>query len=100
MMALNFANMGVIYAQLGDDTRARQLFRKGLDTDEDAVVRMISQLANVVQSNPSAKGYLHVGIMLELADQHVQAQEAFARARQLDASAVPPAALNAEFAAR
>lgn len=92
MLALNFANMGVIYAQLGDGPKAHQLFRKGLETDEDAVVRMISQLASVVVANPSANGYLRLGILLELADQHSQAAEAFARARQLDPAAIPPPA--------
>ena len=97
MLALDFANMGVIYAQLGEESKARQLFRKGLDTDEDAIVQTITQLAKVVMANPTAKGYLHLGTLLELADQHAQAREAFARAQEIDPAAAPPAALSSSL---
>lgn len=90
LMALNFVNMGLIYAQLGDVAKAKQLARKGLETDEDAVVRMISQLAKAVVANPDAKGYLRLGLLLQLVDQPAQAREAYARARQMDPTAVPP----------
>jgi tetratricopeptide (TPR) repeat protein len=79
-----YANLGVIYRQLGNDAAARLSSEQALRTDPDAVSEMIQQLSGVVQARPTAPGYLRLGLLLQGAGQIQDAKSAFERALQLD----------------
>ena len=83
-LAITYANLAVIYSQLGDIARARENGKKALDTDPQAVDQMISQLDLAITARPAAQGYLRLGILLSLTGRASQAQQAFAQARHLD----------------
>ena len=84
LLAYTYANLGVIYRQLGNDAAARQNSDLALRSDPGTVRQMIQQLSGVVQARPTAPGYLRLGLLLEGAGQIQDAKSAFARALQLD----------------
>ncbi len=83
-LALTYANLGVTYTQLGDAAKAADNGRKGLDTDRQAIEQMLQQLSQAVGVHPTAAGYVRLGLLLQLFGRVPEAQEVFARARQLD----------------
>lgn len=88
MLAITYANLAVVYAQLGDGARAAENGRNALTTDSDAVEQMLAQLSRMVAAHPSTPGYLRVGMLLEVLGYPSEAQQVFARAQQLNL--VPP----------
>ena len=83
-LAMTYANLGLSYAQLGDEAKAQQEMRKALETDAEAVGRMISGLAQYLQQHPAAPGYVRLGLLLQQVGRGTEAQQAYAKARQLD----------------
>jgi hypothetical protein len=91
ILAITYANLGITYAQLGDQAQARHNAALALDTNADAIAQMETGLAQNLGARPIARGYLRLGMLLALFGKNADAQQAFARAQQLDPSiAVPP----------
>jgi len=91
MLAMTYANLGLIYRQMGDETETADNARKALSTDSEAVVQMVQDLGQAVAAHPSAAGYVRLGLLLTLVGHPAEAQQAFARAQQVDAGvALPP----------
>jgi tetratricopeptide (TPR) repeat protein len=94
LLAMTFANLGVSYARMGDEVKAQENVRNASDTDADVIRRMASGLAQYLQRNPAAPGYLRLGLLLQKFGDAPEAQQAFARARQLDPVIALPAIAN------
>jgi protein O-mannosyl-transferase len=82
--AYAFANLGVIYRQIGNYRLAAENFASARQAEPAEVQEMIDQLAQVVALRPSAPGYLRLGYLLEGAGRAVDAQHAFLQAAGLD----------------
>jgi tetratricopeptide (TPR) repeat protein len=89
LLAYTYANLGVIYRQLGNDTAARQSSEQALRYDPGTVHEMIQQLSGVINARPAAPGYLRLGLLFEGAGQTQDAKSAFDRALELDPGFAP-----------
>jgi len=84
VLAMTYANLGLAYAQLGDEAHARDNVRRALETDSNAIVRMVEGLSQYLPAHPTAQGYQRLGLILSLTGRGQEAQQSFAQARQLD----------------
>jgi protein O-mannosyl-transferase len=89
ILAYTYANLGVIYRQLGNDAAARLSSEQALRSDPATVRDMIENLGSMVQARPAAPGYLRLGLLLEGAGQLQDAKSAFERALELDPGFAP-----------
>jgi protein O-mannosyl-transferase len=89
VLAYTYANLGVIYRQLGNDAAARLSSEQALRSDPATVRDMIENLGSMVQARPAAPGYLRLGLLLEGAGQLQDAKSAFERALELDPGFAP-----------
>jgi protein O-mannosyl-transferase len=97
MLALTYLNLGLAYAQVGDEADARDNTKKALDTDSEAVGRIVSGMAQYLHAHPSAQGYLRLGLILRQIGRGPEARQAFAQAQHLDPGlALPPMAEGAQ----
>ena len=83
-MAMTYANVAVLYSELGDDLKAQTSMRQALKVDAGAVDHMMGQLVQALSVNRKAQGYLRLGYLLKLIGQDQDAQQAFAWAKRLD----------------
>ena len=89
VLAYTYANLGVIYRELGNEAAARLSSEQALRSDAGEVREMIQQLSGMVHARPAAPGYLRLGLLLEGAGQQPEARLAFERALQLDPAFAP-----------
>jgi len=90
-LAVTYINLGLAYAELGNEANAHQNIKMAFDTDAKVMEQMITGLTQNLAMHPVAQGYIRLGLLLAYAGQPSQAQQALARARQLDPSvAIPP----------
>ncbi len=90
LLAMTYANLSICYAQLGDQTKAKENARKATDTDAKTIGQMIDGLNQYLQQHPAAAGYVRLGFLLQQFGSGSEAQEAFAKARELDRSLALP----------
>ncbi len=72
-LTLAYANMGIIYSELGDQAEARTRFEQALQTDPQTVRDMIHTLADNVAKHPADEGYVRLGFLLEQMGQSAEA---------------------------
>jgi tetratricopeptide (TPR) repeat protein len=89
ILAYTYANLGVIYRELGNNAAARLSSEQALRSDPVVVHQMIQQLSGMVKARPAAPGYLRLGLLLEGAGEAAQARSAFERALELDHGFAP-----------
>lgn len=89
LLAYTYANLSVIYRQLGNETAARLSPEQALHSDPATVHDMIQTLSSMVQARPAAPGYLRLGLLLEGAGHPQDAKSAFERALELDPTFTP-----------
>ena len=89
ILAYTYANLGVIYRQLGNDAAARLSSEQAMRIDPATVRNMIESLGSVVQARPAAPGYLRLGLLLEGAGQLQDAKSSFERALELQPGFAP-----------
>lgn len=82
--AYTYANLGVIYRQLGDYKKAREASEQALRLDPDAVYKTVRQISELVSARPDAPGYFQLGLVLEGAEQLTEARSAFEQALRLN----------------
>ena len=93
--AYAFANLGVIYRQIGNDRLAAEKFASARQAEPAAVQEMIDQLVLVIALRPSAPGYLRLAYLLEGVGRTADAEHAFLQAAGLDPTvAVMPRAMG------
>jgi hypothetical protein len=96
MLSITYANLGVIYSQLGDEGKARASTQKALGTDAPAIDQMIGRLVQSMAENPNAQGFVRLGILLRQVGFGSEAARSFTAARRLDPRvALPPIDENA-----
>jgi len=79
-----YADLGVIYRQLGDPTRARDYSQRALSIDSEEVYGTIAQLYQMVARHPTAPGFWRLGLLLEGANRNAEADSAYEQALRLD----------------
>lgn len=89
ILAYTYANLGVIYRQLGNDAAARLSSEQAMRIDPATVRNMIESLGSMVQARPAAPGYLRLGLLLEGAGQLQDAKSSFERALELQPGFAP-----------
>jgi protein O-mannosyl-transferase len=90
VLAMTYANLAICYAQLGDQMKAKENARQAAQTDANAIGEMINGLAQYLRQHPAASGYVRLGLLLQQFDKAPEAQQAFAKAHQLDSSLTLP----------
>jgi len=83
LLALAYANLGIIHFELGDGAKAHAEFQKALSTDSQAVEGMIRNLAESVKQHPSDEGYLRLGFLFAQSGRMQEARNACQRALEL-----------------
>jgi tetratricopeptide (TPR) repeat protein len=89
ILAYTYANLGVIYRELGNSAAAHLSSEQALRSDPVVVHQMIQQLSGMVEARPAAPGYLRLGLLLEGAGEAPQARSAYERALELDPGFAP-----------
>jgi tetratricopeptide (TPR) repeat protein len=89
-LAVTYANLGAIYGAVGDRDKARENAQQALRIDAQAVDQMMGQLARAIAARPTAQGCVRLGLLLQQVGLESDAQQAFARALQLDPKFVLP----------
>ena len=84
MLAMTYLNLALAYARMGDAAKGAENTKKALNADADAVHQMVQDLARGLTSSPTSAGYVRLGMILTQLGQTSEAQQAFARARQID----------------
>jgi protein O-mannosyl-transferase len=82
-LAFAYANLGIIYTELGDRARSDSNFQKALTTDLLAVDEMINNLTQNVNAHPADEGYLRLGLLLEQTGKYSEARAACEEAVKL-----------------
>ena len=95
LLAMTYLNLGLAYAQMGDSAKGAENTRKALNADADAVNQMVQDLARGLTSSPTSAGYVRLGMILTQLGQTSEAQQAFARARQIDPAVQLPLGIDA-----
>jgi tetratricopeptide (TPR) repeat protein len=84
-----YADLGVIYRQLGNYDKARENSRLALAADPEEVEDFIRKLSLSLARQPTAFGYWLLGLRLEGADQISQARAAYDQALKLNSQFSP-----------
>jgi protein O-mannosyl-transferase len=84
LQAKVYANLGVIYRQLGDYATAREDSGRALRLDPETIRERIRQLSGIATAHPAAARYFQLGLLQEGAGQIAEARSAYEQALQLD----------------
>lgn len=84
LLAITYANLTIIYQQLGNSAAARENSEQALRHNPDVFALMIQQSTEMVESAPAPSSYLRLGLLLESAGKATEARSAFEHALQLD----------------
>lgn len=76
LLAVAYANLGIIYSELGDSANATKMFREGLRTDPQVLEKMVRGLKESVAKNPADEGYLRLGFLLAQSGRLAEARAA------------------------
>jgi|HubBroStandDraft_1064217.scaffolds.fasta_scaffold00014_68 hypothetical protein len=82
-LTLAYANLGIIYSELGDQAKARAQFQQALQTDQRTVRDMIDTLTENVAKHPADEGYVRLGFLLEQTGRRAEARAACQKALTL-----------------
>ena len=83
-VAFVYANLSVIFGQLGDFDRAHIAFDRAVHNDPKAVQDMTGNLSEVVRAYPSDGAYFSLGLLLQEAGQFPAARDAYLEALKLN----------------
>ena len=91
MLAAIYINLGLTYRQLGSPERALENSRTAVAIDRRAVAQMQQELRDALSSQPSAAGYVRLGMLLQNTGDELAAEQAYQTARRLDPAMPLPA---------
>ncbi len=83
-VAFVYANLCLIFGQLGDIDRAHVAFERAIQNDPKAVRDTTGNLAQVVRAYPSDDAYFSLGLLLEESGQLPDARVAYTQALKLN----------------
>ena len=86
---MTYANLAVVYRQLGDYSTAQQNSELALSHNHETVEVMIQESLEALQSVPEASGYVRLGFLLEGVGRMDYAKSAFEKALQLNPTFAP-----------
>jgi tetratricopeptide (TPR) repeat protein len=89
LLAMTYANLAVVYRQLGDYSTAQQNSELALSHNHETVEVMIQESLEALQSVPEASGYVRLGFLLEGVGRMDYAKSAFEKALQLNPTFAP-----------
>jgi predicted negative regulator of RcsB-dependent stress response len=89
LVAITYANLAIIFRQMGDNAAASQHSQQALRHNPDVFRLMIQQAKEIAESAPAPSNYVRLGLLLESAGQAPEARSAFERALQLDSGYAP-----------
>jgi len=89
LLAMTYANLAVVYRQLGDYSAARQNSEQALSHDPNTVEIMIQESLEALHTLPEASGYVRLGFLLEGVGRMDYAKSAFEKALQLTPNFAP-----------
>jgi len=82
--SLTSLDLGFAYTSIGDYESARTQFQQSWNIDPDRVAGTITNLSQFAASNPTAKEYMKLGLLLQQAGRISDAESAFEKVLQLD----------------
>ncbi len=82
--ARSYQSLAILYGELGEYSKVRESYRQALRIDPQLGEEMIRTLSKSFASDPSAGGYLSLGMLLEAAGRMPEARVAYQRALRLD----------------
>jgi len=83
-LAFAYANLGIIYSELGDTAKARVEFQRAMATDRLALDDMIDHFAQTASAHPVDEAYLRLGLLLEHTGRTTEARTAYYQALKLN----------------
>jgi len=83
-LAFAYANLGIIYTELGDAAKAGAAFQQSLATDRPAMDEMIDQFKQTAATHPVDEVYVRLGLLLEQAGRTNEARTAYVEALKLN----------------
>jgi len=89
-----YETLATLYDLLGDFTKVRESYRQALEIDRRQAPVMAQRLSDDLATDPSAAGYVQLGILLEESGQQADARSAYQQAIQLDPSLAAEQLLN------
>ncbi|HEY3973257.1 MAG TPA: tetratricopeptide repeat protein [Candidatus Sulfotelmatobacter sp.] len=83
-LAFAYANLGIIYTELGDFAKAGAEFQQALSTDRRAMDKMIDQFSRAAAARPGDEVYVRLGLLLEQEGRSPEARAAYLQALKLN----------------
>jgi len=83
-LAFAYANLGIIYTELGDVAKAQAAFQRSLATNRPAMDEMIDQFTQTAAAHPVDEAYVRLGLLLEHAGRATEARTAYDQALKLN----------------
>ena len=81
--------MAALYDALGDYANVQASYEQALAISPGIAPYMIGHLSSSVKNNPTAGGYLSLGLLQQAAGQLAEAREAYQQALRLDPTLEP-----------
>jgi tetratricopeptide (TPR) repeat protein len=82
--ARSYQSLAILYGELGEYSKVRESYRQALRIDPQLGEEMIRTLSKSFATDPSAAGYLSLGMLLEADGRLPEARAAYQRALRLD----------------
>jgi protein O-mannosyl-transferase len=86
ILATAYADLGMLYGELGQPEKARDSLRHALAINPSALNGMIGRYYQYLSEHPSAMRYTQLGEMLEQAGRQAEASAAYEKALQLESA--------------
>jgi Tfp pilus assembly protein PilF len=84
VIAPAYASLGALYGDLGDFVKVRDSYRHAVQASPGIAPYVIQHLSQVLEHNPTGRGYLSFGLLLQAAGKENEAQAAYQQALKLD----------------
>jgi protein O-mannosyl-transferase len=83
-LAVTETNMAILYRQIGDYAKAREMYQRALQSSPNAVDEFKGGLLQRLADQPSAQGYYNLGLLLDVANRLPEARAAYEQALSID----------------
>ncbi len=87
--APSYESLAILYAALGDFEKERESYREALQMEPRIAPLMIHHARQEVERNPTAVGYLSLGMLLQDTGKRDEARDAYRQALKLDSGLAP-----------
>jgi len=84
VQARSYENLAALYSALGDYPNVQESYKRALAISPGIAPYMVSHLSYSLKNNPTAGGYLSLGMLQQAAGHLAEAREAYQQALKLD----------------